>query len=338
MATYYFDASDAGPTDASDSWIDDADGFDGITPGTTADTRSDTETGMLKATGTNAPASGDAIDHVDARCMIATGGGGAAWETPVELSTPSGGWTWAKVQALHVECVPAASGTDDTIKVYVSDGGALLGTLYSADAAGWMIARIEVTTTATGIYLPTNADTTLYDEQVSNGATTLTFTVPSGVSDGDHLLIQASGDDDDVSWSPPSTTSGCGAWSEIFEYVRASDDMGFGAWWCLVNTASSASGQSVALVRTGSEELAGIMTVVQGAHADFEDSAGEPSVSTDNVDGSPDITPEPYVTTNDGAVVVIQDVGNSWGEVSSDTIVAPSGYTYEGASLSLIHI
>jgi hypothetical protein len=63
--TYYFDASDWGPTDLTASWSADSDAFDGSI--TTKANRTGTLTGELSGGGTTAPISGGAISLVEAR-------------------------------------------------------------------------------------------------------------------------------------------------------------------------------------------------------------------------------------------------------------------------------
>jgi hypothetical protein len=131
--TYYFDASDGGPTDPDSRWTNDANAFDGST-GTQAALAtgfgSSVSSNYLMGEGTDAPGSGATIDRVVARVM--SGGTSATpipinaaiytnglaellgtatdvmdvsstWGSYATLSTPSGGWTWAKVQALEVK-------------------------------------------------------------------------------------------------------------------------------------------------------------------------------------------------------------------------------------------
>lgn len=131
-ALYYFDASDSGPTDNESSWTNDANAFDGST--STSATGSlgagSSETvDELRATGTNAPTSGEEIYGV----WVKTKGVGPTQaavrvydgatnlmdydrsNTRYDLDTsvatdndwkwlrpPTGGWTWSKVAGLEV--------------------------------------------------------------------------------------------------------------------------------------------------------------------------------------------------------------------------------------------
>jgi len=128
--TYYFDASDASAYDPDGVWADLNDGFDGST-GTLASTSTigSSTSNYLLGEGTNAPSSGDTITQVRARlydtsfsiemtteiytdskgellATLLTGGGGNNYTSYTTLSTPTGGWTWAKLQAL--ECLAFA--------------------------------------------------------------------------------------------------------------------------------------------------------------------------------------------------------------------------------------
>ena len=123
MATFYFDASDAGPSDPGDCWTDDSKAFDGDTSTNYAATftQGTSSSNYLGGVGTNASGS-DTISLVEAR--IYCGGNlvtnyadifyGAenlgtcqhdslplGWSSYVELSEPSGGWDWTKLAALE---------------------------------------------------------------------------------------------------------------------------------------------------------------------------------------------------------------------------------------------
>lgn len=124
MATYYFDGSDASATDPNSNYTNDANAFDSMestyASGTSAGSSS---TNYLMAEGTNAPSSGTSIIQVTARVYKQGGSNTTAeiytdglaemlgttttsangWNTPVTLTEPTGGWTWAKVQSLEVK-------------------------------------------------------------------------------------------------------------------------------------------------------------------------------------------------------------------------------------------
>ncbi len=146
--TYYFDASDAGPTDAGSDWYSDANAFDGSTA-SHAGIAGDYGQGTLTGEGTNAPASGDSITQVRARFHAYTMGAGtingvywredtastgtllgsdtswysffpSAWSSYTTLTAPSGGWTWAKIQALAVD-FDAENGDATNAEIYCSE-------------------------------------------------------------------------------------------------------------------------------------------------------------------------------------------------------------------------
>jgi hypothetical protein len=126
---YYFDASDEGPTDAQSVWMGDEDAFDGDLNtdcgGSIAGTDSNN---ALSGGGTTAPTSSSyTIVSVKARYLgnpgnasndlraaiytdgksellgtITATGSGEVWTAYTTLSTPTGGWTWAKIAALEV--------------------------------------------------------------------------------------------------------------------------------------------------------------------------------------------------------------------------------------------
>jgi hypothetical protein len=124
FSNYRIDASDAGPTDAQAVWTDDANAFDNIRPtfaSLAVNNNGSSTNNALVAEGTNAPGSGPPISVVYARSLftkgsydslkaeIYTDGKGELLGTIddtdrfewFELTAPSGGWTWAKVQALE---------------------------------------------------------------------------------------------------------------------------------------------------------------------------------------------------------------------------------------------
>ena len=145
--TYYSDVSDGGPTDQGGdpgAWTNDANAFDGSTA-TSAYTSSagSTSTNYLMAEGTNAPSSGSSITNAYIRIYgyVASGDTlkatvytdglaqelgtcqltvtSAGWGSYAALSTPSGGWTWVKAQALEVKIYK--EGTAGTAYAYRVD-------------------------------------------------------------------------------------------------------------------------------------------------------------------------------------------------------------------------
>jgi hypothetical protein len=138
-STYYFDGSDSAASDPQGVWTNDSNAFDGSL--TTAATTSSLVSGSnnkLLAQGTNSPTSGDPITSVQARIYASKDDGNfaynisadiftdthaenlgtvvntpntttGAWGTYVTLSTPSGGWTWQKVNDLEVDIYKSGS-------------------------------------------------------------------------------------------------------------------------------------------------------------------------------------------------------------------------------------
>lgn len=122
VATYYFDASVAGPTDPGAAWTNPANAFDGNT-GTAATVT--LENNSLTAQGTTAPTTGATISLVRARAynsvnaagflqtnildgainigIISISSGSSGYTSYINLTVPSGGWTWSKIKNLNVE-------------------------------------------------------------------------------------------------------------------------------------------------------------------------------------------------------------------------------------------
>lgn len=148
---YYFDGSDAAATDPNSVWTAEENIIDASdSTGGTVTTTGDTSTNYVMAEGTNAPASGGTIAGVRVRVFHDTTSSSASGEVKIysdglaellatvsvsststdtysswtTLSTPSGGWTWAKVQALE-------------FKAYRTSG-----------AATWRIFKIEISVLA----------------------------------------------------------------------------------------------------------------------------------------------------------------------------------------------
>ena len=126
QSTYYFDASQAGPTDAQSVWTNDANAFDGNTAtAATTTTATSGDLNRLNGTGTTAPTTGDTIVSVQARLYGKQSAGGGSsyadiyysggsslgapfvnstvdvWSAYVTLTVPSGGWDWSKVNSLE---------------------------------------------------------------------------------------------------------------------------------------------------------------------------------------------------------------------------------------------
>jgi len=157
--SFYINGSTVAATDTQAVWTNDANAFDGnITDGATCATVGSASSNALYAGGTTAPASGATIGTVYVRVyrLMQTAGGGSMthvteiytaslgellgtvtdtstdssghWTAYTALSTPSGGWTWAKIQALEQKSyVSARSGTTDELrKVEIAVNGVTL--------------------------------------------------------------------------------------------------------------------------------------------------------------------------------------------------------------------
>lgn len=149
MPTYYFDASDAAVTDPNSVWTNDANAFDddpALSTFATTTTAGDTSTNYLLAEGTNAPSRIGTIMAVKARIYIDdTVTNSPGWGTYTTLSIPTGGWTWAKVEALEVKLYRTS--TADTCRanaaIYTNGLAELLGTP-SIDRGGNAGATLKV--------------------------------------------------------------------------------------------------------------------------------------------------------------------------------------------------
>ncbi len=171
LGTYYFDASDAGPTDTNARWDNDADAFDGSQ--STFANRNSVAAGSLSGEGTTAPTSGSSIGEVWVRLRTELFGTAAPMTVDVDedsvggtelatvsisseanrvtefkLTAPSGGWTWQKVNDLAVEyrtIDPNGRVYVAEVKVYDSNGRG-----YSEDATdpdgGTDLSATEATT------------------------------------------------------------------------------------------------------------------------------------------------------------------------------------------------
>lgn len=171
LNTYYVDASDSGPSDSGAAWTNDSNAFD-ANESTAATTTTNSQ--ILSATGTNAPASGDPITDVfvalvldststaQITCNVYDSGDGlillsslvsesiSATKEEVEigfLRRPRNKWTWEKIQRLRVD-VSRSSGSGTlsyfAAKVYVltaapgKTAGAIVGAkgIYNVDRDG----------------------------------------------------------------------------------------------------------------------------------------------------------------------------------------------------------
>jgi hypothetical protein len=149
-ATHYFNASDAGPTDPGTVWTNDANAFDGLTSTIAATTTNGSvSSNYLQGDGTDAPTTGDSITLVKSRIFAnpgtvtegasvnaaiysdglgellgtatKTSAAASGWGDYLVLSTPSGGWTWQKINDLEVKCylLNYVAGTPGVVRVEV---------------------------------------------------------------------------------------------------------------------------------------------------------------------------------------------------------------------------
>lgn len=158
MENYYFDASDAAATDPNAAWLTDDNAFDGSTSTqATVNLNGSVSTNFLMAEGTNAPADGQPFSNVSVRlhmtytassntvvanvAVYTDGLGqllgtlttvGFSGNTPyTDLAVPTGGWTYAKLQALEVKIYLTAN-IDDSARVGMVQisTGAIPGAFY----------------------------------------------------------------------------------------------------------------------------------------------------------------------------------------------------------------
>lgn len=146
VKNYYFDGSDAAASDPGGVWSNPNFAFNGdLTSFSNTSTFGDENTNYLMAEGTNAPDTGGTISQVRARLYAGVDdnqGSGmtakiysdgllenlatienfelpAAWGSYYTLNTPTGGWTWPKIQALEVKAfVPNVGQTLISADVY----------------------------------------------------------------------------------------------------------------------------------------------------------------------------------------------------------------------------
>jgi hypothetical protein len=143
---YYFDASDAAISDPNSVWSNEANITDtsATTSGSTS-TNGSTSSNYAMAEGTNAPSSGGTIGTVYARIRGSISGSSqsaavqvytdalgeslvtititnttADWSSWTALSAPSGGWTWAKVQALEFKAYKIGGTTFTLFQIQIS--------------------------------------------------------------------------------------------------------------------------------------------------------------------------------------------------------------------------
>lgn len=190
--TYYFDGH-SGITDTGNAWANDANAFDSstATAATTNQVAGTISSNFLYGEGTTAPTSGGTITSVQFRISLITpdgpgvganavvytagqaqnlgsisniGNGGQNWSSYTTLSTPTGGWTWAKIRELG-------------IKLWAS----------TANAGGLSIYHSEVlvTYTPSTTYTRTHSTDTLKRKTITGGSsiTNYYFDGHGGITD-----------------------------------------------------------------------------------------------------------------------------------------------------------
>ena len=147
--TVYFDCSDSGPTDPNGVWTNDSNAFNGSTSNNATVSYADngsTSSNYLFGAGTNATDLGGIITLVRARVYAAgedlggivnatiftdglaenlgtctrSGTTTPSYGSYTTLSTPSGDWSWTKVQALEVKIFGTSmTNINDSLYAYV---------------------------------------------------------------------------------------------------------------------------------------------------------------------------------------------------------------------------
>lgn len=234
-ATYYINASDSGPTDAGSNWTNDANAFDGnlaTSASTTALGNADT----LVAGGTNAPILSYTISQVRARIYASANNVSGLFGSYVTLTTPSGGWTWQKVNDLttSIGTSQGAPPPPNTLNAAVKWSGTTLGTpTWSTNATPTTINLHKIELEVTYSYTPlldkiSGTDAGFTD--INNGANTSPF--PSGdqlgytIQAGNALTIGVT-----YYWRvrgiDPSGTNIYGAWSATRSFTTGKQTMVF---------------------------------------------------------------------------------------------------------------
>lgn len=155
QVTYYFDGSDAAVTDPDAVWSNDTNLTNGDTAtGATTSNTGSKSSNYLQTEGTNAVDDGTVIKTVEARVHgKAFASSSTAYGSYVTLSTPSGGWSWTKIQALETRVWADFTANDISAEIYVDGdvGGTALGNPQTQDggsgAFGWTVDQIELRVT-----------------------------------------------------------------------------------------------------------------------------------------------------------------------------------------------
>ena len=153
VATYYFDGSDAAATDPSAVWTDETNADDGstVTYASVASSGS-VSVNFILIEGTDSPASGDGIIRVRARVYGGSNLDGGNYGSYYTLTTPTGGWTWAVLQALEVKIFWQNDIGEDTVEaaMYTNGLGQFVGqAAFDANNAAteFRVYRIEIEVT-----------------------------------------------------------------------------------------------------------------------------------------------------------------------------------------------
>jgi hypothetical protein len=173
----YADASDAGPTDTGADWNNDSFAFNGLLSNN-AD-KSNTDTGTLDGTGTTVPTTGSTILEVKSRIYgspntlsfnvyhsaeLLLGPSNApattGWGDWDNVSAPTGGWTWQKVNDLEVR---------------ISQAGAVGGVAYAIQFQVYSYGPTPTVVSSAGVATVTgNSGTVFVADATSAGSATVT--------------------------------------------------------------------------------------------------------------------------------------------------------------------
>ncbi len=209
-----FDASDDAVTDGGAAWLNDGNPFDySLTTAASCGTAGSDASNFLFAGGTNAPAAGGTIQKVKTRIRYAGSNASARtvgwkvytdnlaeslgsftqamsattqlWSAWSDLTVPSGGWDWSKVQALEVKIWEVSGGAN--IQIYQVQIG--VETDECAPDAGAVEARVrparESGTVDTGTYAGNFQGAGYYETFVAVSAVSTTITA-RGRIDGNY--------------------------------------------------------------------------------------------------------------------------------------------------------
>jgi hypothetical protein len=274
---YYFDASDAAVSDPNTVWTTEANitGDQLLTTFGTSTTNGSTSSNYVMAEGTNAPGSGATIANVYVRMNHKWGASNAAnagelkvysdalaellatvaqsvtgttatWTGWSVLTVPSGGWTWAKVQALEFKAYRTAGATTfqiSQIQVYVA-------TAENAPDAGMVEARTQIAQKTSSpieglisgefggagyydyISVPVNAALTTvsvkckYDASYTGTLPQLVVSNIPGVADQTDTMVAAANTEETLSVSFTPTSKGV-----CRVRIKSNDTSGSGKCW-----------------------------------------------------------------------------------------------------------